>query len=534
MSKKQLDCLLIGPYEMSLTKREKLIKTYGTDSIAYRDLNLRMLHYNNKPYSFFDLLEMASEPLDDNTFGPFNTAAILSGAILYLGSFLDKYKLTFDYIKSFEFQREELARKLKEHDILTVVITTTTYLNPFPIKEIISFIRKYNKETKIIVGGPFVWTQINIQKKEMVDSMFKSIDADFYVHSAEGEAALVNIINGLKENENLNNVNNLYFKEDGHYVQTSNKLENNKLEENAVNWQLFYDDLQPHAWVRTSKSCAFQCSFCDSHIRLGKYQSISVDSVEKELNAIKKTGKIKTIRFIDDTFNIPKKRFKEILKMMIRNKYNFKWNSFFRCQYAEREIIELMVESGCEAVHLGIESADPKILINMNKQSTIEEYEKGLQLLNEYKIISFASFIIGFPGETEKTVNETISFIENSKPTFYLLWPWFCIPSTPIWGEKEKYNLTKTGFDWHHSTMSASQAMDYMENIILQVNNSVYCPFFAEYIGILLSKFTIGQIVNFSKAFNENIKKKIMHLEQKDVDDKIFDLFRVSLVEGLN
>jgi radical SAM superfamily enzyme YgiQ (UPF0313 family) len=72
--------------------------------------------------------------------------------------------------------------------------------------------------------------------------------------------------------------------------------------------------------------------------------------------------------------------------MMIKNKYEFKWNSFFRCQFADREVVELMKESGCEGVFMGIESGSDKILENMNKASRIEKYYEGIALLKEYDI----------------------------------------------------------------------------------------------------------------------------------------------------
>lgn len=51
----------------------------------------------------------------------------------------------------------------------------------------------------------------------------------------------------------------------------------------------------------------------------------------------------------------------------------------------------------------------------------LNRFKKGIALLNQYSIINFASFIIGYPGETQETIEETISFIEQNQPTFYSL-----------------------------------------------------------------------------------------------------------------
>lgn len=74
---------------------------------------------------------------------------------------------------------------------------------------------------------------------------------------------------------------------------------------------------------------------------------MSVACVERELDAIKAAGTATHLYFMDDTFNVPKKRFQEILRMMIRNQYNFKWKSFYRSDHGDEETIALMQESGC-------------------------------------------------------------------------------------------------------------------------------------------------------------------------------------------
>ena len=110
--------------------------------------------------------------------------------------------------------------------------------------------------------------------------------------------------------------------------------------------------------------------------------------------------------FIDDTFNVPLPRFKDICRMMIKNDYQFNWFSYFRCSNSDEEAIDLMAQSGCKGVFLGIESGSPAILKNMTKAATPEKYVEGMKLLHQHNIMTFGSFIIGFPGETDETVNK--------------------------------------------------------------------------------------------------------------------------------
>jgi anaerobic magnesium-protoporphyrin IX monomethyl ester cyclase len=86
--------------------------------------------------------------------------------------------------------------------------------------------------------------------------------------------------------------------------------------------------------------------------------------------------------------------------MMIDRQFEFKWYSYFRCANADDEVFDLAARSGCTGVFLGIESGDNRMLKEMYKTTTVDKYRYGLDKLRE-RIFSYASFIVGFPGETE-------------------------------------------------------------------------------------------------------------------------------------
>ncbi|SUY47679.1 Fe-S oxidoreductase [Clostridium putrefaciens] len=432
-----------------------------------------------------------------------------------MGSYISKRGFTFDYVNAFHLEKEKLKEKLINNDILSVVIPTTLYVSADPIIEIVKFIKCYNSKVKIIIGGPFILNHtFHVDEDSELSLIFKNIGADFYVCSSEGEMALVNVLNGLKYGYDISNIKNIVYKEGGKYLKTIIEKEDNCLKENKIDWQSFNkENIGDILSIRTAKSCPFSCSFCWFPQRAGKYKFLSVDDVEQQFNEIKDIGSVTTLNIIDDTFNVPPDRFKEILKMMIKNKYNFKWNSYFRCQYADRETIELMKESGCEGVYLGIESASNKIFKNMNKNAKKEDYIKGIELLNEYEIINHASFIIGFPGETDETVLETIDFIEESKPTFFRTQLWYCDHITPICKQKDKYGILGSGFQWAHDTMDVERACEWIDYIFTSVKNSNWLPqnsfdYFSIYY-LQRRGMKKEQVIESSKLFNELVKNKM-------------------------
>ncbi len=512
-----IDCLLIGHNEMDFLEYEKVLRNMGMNTGAYRDLDLNFIIYNNRPTTLPDLYNIIHNRQDEiSAEGAsfFHVAESFSAAIAYLGTYLHRNGCTFDYVNDFQYSKTRLAEKLRKGNILVTAIITTLYVSMHPIIEIIEFIKKYNTATKIIIGGPFVSTKARTTDPEELEYIFQvNLGADYYVNSSQGEAALVKIIKAIKNKLPLDNIPNIYYKEGEDLKSTPRLEEDNKLSGNMVDWNLYKDNVHGFANVRTAISCPFTCSFCGFPQHAGQYQTAPVEAIETELQTLERIGTVKSVHFIDDTFNIPQGRFKEILRMIIKNKFSFKWHSYFRCQYADREMVELMKMSGCEGVFLGLESGSDRILKNMNKAVNVEKYLQGIQLLKEYGIVTFGNFIIGFPGETEETVKETVDFIETGGLDFYRAQLWYCEPITPIFKKKDLYHIQGESFQWSHLTMDSQKACDIIEKIFLTIENPTWVPQYNfDFDGIwhLVHRgMSIPRVTDFLQGFNRAVKEKL-------------------------
>lgn len=512
---KELDCLFIGHNEMDFEQYEKSVRSTSVNSGAYRDLKLNFINYNNKSCSFPDYYNYSfnNTCLEDKAFEPFSLGNTFSATIAYLGTYLHKRGYTFDYVNSFRGEKEQLADILSNRDIRIIAIPTTFYVSVFPILEIVSFVKKYNTSSKIVIGGPFVSTQVKIHDDVSLQFLFNTIGADIYIYNSQGETALVNIIKALKYGESLYNIKNIYYNDKSKYLYTGNAVENNELSDNSVNWRLFEDRIGGIVPIRSAISCPFSCSFCGFPEHAGKHRFSSLEAMQNELTSLSKIRSVKRINFIDDTINVPQSRFKDILRMIIKNGFEFKWNCNLRCQFIDEEMLQLMKESGCEGVFLGIESANQQILQNMNKQATVEQYKRGIELLKKYDMITYTSFIIGFPGETLDTVKDTVKFIEENQPDFYRTQLWYCDPLTPIWKEKEKYDIKNSQFEWSHATMDSHMASDLIDDIFLTLKSSIWVPQYNfEFVGVfnLLNRgMRLEEVKFLLNKFNEVIRKNL-------------------------
>ncbi|MCP4152419.1 MAG: PhpK family radical SAM P-methyltransferase, partial [bacterium] len=513
---KMIDCLFVGHNEMDFREYEKSVRKMGLNSGAYRDLNLNFIYYQNQPHTAAEIFNLFWEGgrNTEKKRGPLSFGETFSAAIAYLGTYLHRRGFTFDYINSYQDEKEELTAKLDKGNIRTIAIITTFYVSMLPILEIIKYIKKHNGSARIIVGGPFISTQVRIQDAASIEYLFKNIDADFYVNSSQGERELVDIITAIKNNRTFDKINNIYYKTEGTYTPTPTAVKYETLAENMVDWSLFADRIGHFASIRSAISCPFSCAFCGFPEHAGRYQYVSAGLLEKELNALNRIETLKSVNFIDDTFNVPVERFKEILRMMKKNKYRFKWNSHLRCQFADREMIELMKETGCEGVFLGIESGNNQILKNMKKAATVEKYLEGLALLKEYDIMTFGSFIVGFPGETAETIGDTVRFIEESQMDFYRAQLWYCEPITPIWRENEKYKLEGSHYVWKHVTMDSDKAAGKVDRKFMQIETSTFIPqynFDFDAIFRLTDRgLSIRQIKKYFSAFNRGVKERLL------------------------
>jgi radical SAM superfamily enzyme YgiQ (UPF0313 family) len=94
-----------------------------------------------------------------------------------------------------------------------------------------------------------------------------------------------------------------------------------------------------------------------------------------------------------------------------------------------------MAKSGCWMIAWGIESGAPAILRRANKGIDPEGVERALRMAKRAGIRNYGYFIIGLPGETEATIDQTIAFSKTLPLDFALFHIAVPYPGTPLWFE---------------------------------------------------------------------------------------------------
>lgn len=206
--------------------------------------------------------------------------------------------------------------------------------------------------------------------------------------------------------------------------------------------------------VITSRGCPFQCDFCSRPVFGNEFRSRTAANVADEVEAVRGLG-YERVWFADDCFTLNRKRLLDICDTLFRRRTDIGWECLSRVDTVDSEIAERMRRAGCIRVFLGIESGNDSVLKTMKKQATTSQAKEAVHTLKKAGIQTGAFFILGYPGENDKTIMDTVAFA-SSLPLDYLSFTLpYPIPGTQLfekvrdrmiqneWKEPEGLHLMK-------------------------------------------------------------------------------------------
>lgn len=361
--------------------------------------------------------------------------------IMYLSAALKKAGHQTDLIC---FAKENLFEKLKKLKPDVVAYSLTTGMH----QEYISINKEIKKHFKIysVFGGPHPTFYPDIIKEDGVDA----------ICIGEGEEAFVEFIDKLSSGKKIDKVENFWIKKGKKIIKNPPR----KLIENLDNLPFadreliyrkdpFFKELEIKRFM-TGRGCPFQCTYCFNRQYNSLYRDKgkiirhrSVDNVIKEIQSIRDKYPLRTIKFIDDTFNIDPVWIKEFCE-----KYKEKINLPFICNIRADLITPKMVRqlrnANCIVVYIGIETGNEKI-----RKEILERNMSNEQILNVCRLLKKAGIkivaqnMLGLPGEDINGTFETILFNSKCKvdfPGFSIFQPY---PDTVL----TNYAIRKGFFD---------------------------------------------------------------------------------------
>lgn len=220
----------------------------------------------------------------------------------------------------------------------------------------------------------------------------------------------------------------------------------------------------PYTFVVPSRGCPAGCKYCIKHVSYNYSVRVrSAENVMAELWSLKKLG-INNVMLYADLFTVNRDHVVSIARAMIEEKIDMKWMCNSRVDYVDEEMLALMGQSGCHMISWGIESGSEEILKRARKGASPAKAEQALRWAKQAGIKNFGYFIIGLPGETEETIQQTIAFSKRlplDVAIFHIAAPY---PGTPFFYEVVENGWFRPGTNWEQVDMDKSTVLDY-ENL---------------------------------------------------------------------
>lgn len=229
-----------------------------------------------------------------------------------------------------------------------------------------------------------------------------------------------------------------------------------------------------HIYYESVRGCPYRCSFCnypflfdDKAFRYKSAEKMADDwkYYEHELG-------VEYITCLDSLFTMPKKRLIRFCELLVQQKSNLKWVCYARADdLTDPSVVQLMKAAGANQVQIGLESGNQQMLDNMNKRCTVESNLEAIQNCRKYGISSMISLIVGYPGETEETLSDTLDFMREARPDFHFLAtfsvrieevPMFNAVNRSRFGLQRMENAYSFAPYWRHNTMCCSEAGNHV------------------------------------------------------------------------
>ena len=216
--------------------------------------------------------------------------------------------------------------------------------------------------------------------------------------------------------------------------------------------------------IESGRGCPYGCEFCTvtgffgDQIRFRSNESVVQELLLLKRRGEKDRGKI-TIFFIDDNFAINIKRTKSLLRDIIAANAQLPWIAQISANLLrDEELVDLMAESGCVWVFIGMESLDPANLADVNKSfNKPAEYAPVLNRLAQRNIYAITSFIFGLDNDTPGVADRTLEQIAQWPPVMPVFSPLVPLPGTPTYnklGAEGRLTRPKHWLNFKHNCMA--------------------------------------------------------------------------------
>lgn len=342
--------------------------------------------------------------------------------LLSLAAWIDKHghhsKIHDCY--AFPGQDEKIYEYIKnaQPEFIGFSTTTSSFLDGVRIAEKVKSIKH---DIKVIFGGVHI--------SALRDQLLKDYSVIDFGVVGEGEQTLLEIMENT--HTDFSGIEGLIHRSNGEVIFNGfrKKLIHmddlpfpayEKLHGFPKSYQLpiFSYPKAPNTTVITSRGCPYECSYCDRSVFRKTYRYNSPDYMVNLLIYLQKKFNIKHVNIYDDTFTLHRKRVMDFCELKIKSKLEMTFNCAARAEQIDLEMLKMMKKAGCWMVSLGIETGDLELLKKHRSylpkdkvENPLEDIREKILLIKKAGLRAKGLFMMGLPGETEKTIDQSMAYV---------------------------------------------------------------------------------------------------------------------------
>lgn len=371
--------------------------------------------------------------------------------LLYVSAYLQGKNIPNNVFDStFSSQEEQLQFILEKNP--KVICIYTNLMTKIEVIKLMNIIKteKYN-HPKIVLGGPDV--SYNIEN-------YLKAGADFLV-IGEGEETTFELYNAIINNQNFNTINGIAFLENEKVIQTEARTKFKELDElplpnrEAINMQMYLDTWknnhgQSSMTISTQRGCPYTCKWCSTAVYGQSYRRRPAEQVAAEMKMLKENYNPDVIWFVDDVFTVSHKWLLGFREEVLKQDAIIPFECITRAERLNDEILALLKEIGCFRIWIGAESGSQKVIDLMDRRVDVNVVKEAIQKTNQLGIETGTFIMLGYPGETEEDILETINYLKDANPTHYTITIAYPIKGTSLYNEVESKIINQ--LEWENST----------------------------------------------------------------------------------
>jgi len=361
----------------------------------------------------------------------------------YLAAVLEKngYDVNVIDCQALHLTLNDVENELRKRqpDMIGLTSTTLTYKSALSILEVA---KKALPNCLTVYGGCHAtfWDEEALKECPQLDVIVRG----------EGETTILELIKKVEKGESFHSVVGTTCRKDKEIVKNPDRPHIEDLD--SLPFPAF------HLWpiehfkkygniifpVMTSRGCTFWCDFCSAVRMFGrKYRMRSPKKVVDELEFLYRKYGEKQYTFYDDTFTVSQTRTEEICNEILRRGLKIKWDCETRVDMVTKDLLQKMKDAGCIVVWFGVEAGSEQVITAMGKGISIQQTLNAFKWAKEVGLMTVASMILGFPGETRETAMESIKLLKRIKSDeigVYIATPY---PGTPMYDYVKKMGWIK-------------------------------------------------------------------------------------------